>query len=167
MPDTIGGRFVAELAHEAVSARKMIERLPSDKLDWKPHDKSMKLGRLAGHIVEMINWVKLIVDTDGLDFASYPYQPKEYASAAEIVADFDRALSQASDALASVDESKLGENWVMRNGDKVLLDLPKGVVIRTFSMNHVYHHRGQLSVYMRMLDIPVPSIYGPSADEQV
>lgn len=167
IPQTIGQRFRGELKHEAISARKMIERLPADKLAWKPHEKSMELGRLAGHIIEMIEWVKLIVETDGLDFATYPYTPKKYSSAEELVADFDRALARASAALESVDDARLGESWVMRNGEKVLLDMPKGIVARAFAMNHVYHHRGQLSVYMRILDIPVPSIYGPSADEAV
>lgn len=167
IPEALGKRFLAEISHEAVSTRKMFERLPADKLTWKPHEKSMDLGRLAGHIVEMINWVKLVIETDGIDFASYPYTPKKYESADELVADFDRSLAQAGAALDSVEDSVMGQNWVMRNGEKIFCDLPKAVVIRSFSMNHVYHHRGQLSVFMRILDIPVPSIYGPSADEEV
>lgn len=167
IPGNIGSRFLAELTHEAVSTRRMLERLPADKLTWKPHDKSMELGRLAGHIIEMINWVKIVAETDELDFASYPYTPKKYESADELVADFDRAMAQAGSVLESIDDAALGRNWIMRSGDKVLADLPKGVVMRSFSMNHVYHHRGQLSVYMRILDVPVPSIYGPSADESV
>lgn len=165
IPNSIGQRFLAELSHEAVSTRKMLERLPADKLTWKPHEKSMDLGRLAGHIIEMISWFKIVAETDELDFAAYPYTPKKYESADELVADFDRAMAQASGVLESIDDATLGKNWVMRNGDKVFCDLPKGVVLRSFSMNHVFHHRGQLSVYMRILDIPVPSIYGPSADE--
>lgn len=165
IPQTIAARMLAELENEIKTTRRMIERIPADKLAWKPHEKSMALGRLAGHIAEMIGWIPLAVESDGIDFASYPYKPKDYSDAGEILADLDAAVARANEALGAAAEEKMAEGWTMRNGEKVYMTIPKAVVVRTWVMNHVYHHRGQLSVYMRLLDIPVPSIYGPSADE--
>jgi uncharacterized damage-inducible protein DinB len=165
IPDSLAGRLAAEFENEAEVTRRLIRRLPSDKLGWSPHVKSMDLGRLAGHLVEMVGWVPMVLSTDGVDFASYPYKPKAYAGAEEILADFEEALSSALTAISETDETELSKAWTMRNGDTVYCTLPRAVIIRTWAMNHVYHHRGQLSVYLRMLDVPLPSIYGPTADE--
>jgi uncharacterized damage-inducible protein DinB len=162
---TVGQMLAAEMQQESISIRKMIERLPADKLAWKPHEKSMPLGRLAGHIAEMLMWTGSTIANDELDFAKVDYTPKTYADSSEIAADFDKNLAESLEALNSAADEKFAENWSLRNGEEVYFTMPKAMVMRGFVMSHIIHHRGQLSVYMRLLDIPVPSIYGPSADE--
>lgn len=166
IPDTVAARMLAELDNELTATRKMLERLPVEKFDWKPHEKSMKLGRLAGHLSEMLRWIPFSIETDGLDFTKYPFPPKAFASCAELLADFDEAVAKARETLAVASVEDMSSDWTMRSGEKVFCTLPKAVIMRTWVLNHIYHHRGQLSVYMRLLDIPVPSIYGPSADER-
>lgn len=166
IPDSIAARMLAELDNELTATRKMIERLPADKFGWKPHEKSMTLGRLAGHLSEMFRWIPLSMETEGLDFTSYPFPPKQFGSTLELLEDFDEAVAAAKKKLIETTESDMSAGWTMRNGEHVFCTLPKAVIIRTWVFNHIYHHRGQLSVYMRLLDIPVPSIYGPSADER-
>lgn len=164
---TLGQILAAELKHEAVSIRKMLERIPDDKLAWKPHEKSMSLERVAGHIVEMLSWTKATLTEDELDFSKFDYKPKQYTASAEFVADLDANVTEAVEILNGVSNETMSENWTMRRGEKIYFTMPKAAVMRTFVMNHIVHHRGQLSVYFRLLDVPVPSIYGPSADEQI
>lgn len=164
---TIGQMIAAELKQEAGSTRKMLERIPADKLSWTPHEKSMTLVRLAGHVVEMLMWTDITLTQDELDFAKSDFKPKEYAEASELVADFDKNIADAVESLNSTSNETMMQNWKLRNGEQIYFEMPKAVVMRSMVMNHIIHHRGQLSVYLRMLDIPVPSIYGPSADEQV
>ena len=163
---TLGQILTAELEHEAISTRKMLERIPADKLAWKPHEKSMTLERIAGHIVEMVGWTKSSLTQDELDFSKFDYQPKVYTDASQLVADLDANVSEAIEILQNTSNETMAENWTMRNGEQVYFTMPKAAVMRSFVMNHIIHHRGQMSVYLRLLDIPVPSIYGPSADEQ-
>jgi uncharacterized damage-inducible protein DinB len=162
---TLGQILKSELLHEAVSTRKMLERIPAEKMTWKPHEKSMALGRIAGHIVEMFGWTNPVLTQDEIDFAN-PYAPKVYNNAAELVADFDKNIAEAAELLGSVSNETMGESWALRNGEHVIVELPKAAIMRTLVMNHIIHHRGQMAVYLRLLDIPVPSVYGPSADEQ-
>jgi uncharacterized damage-inducible protein DinB len=162
---SLGQIIAAELRQEAVSTRKMLERVPADKMTWKPHEKSMALGRIAGHVVEMLMWTGATLTADELDFAKVDYKPKDYREASELVADFDKNLADALAQLDAAPDAAMAENWTLRRGEQVLFTLPRAAVLRTMVMNHVLHHRGQLSVYLRLLDIPVPSIYGPSADE--
>lgn len=164
---TIGQMIAAELKQEAVATRKMLERIPADKFSWQPHEKSMSLVRLAGHIVEMVNWTEPTIKEDELDFAKSEYKPKEYAENSELVADFDQNVANAVEVLNSTSNETLMQNWRLRNGEEIYFEMPKAAVMRTMVMNHIIHHRGQLAVYLRLLDIPVPSIYGPSADEQI
>jgi uncharacterized damage-inducible protein DinB len=163
---SLGQILMAELKHEAISTRKMLERIPSDKLAWKPHEKSMTLERIAGHIVEMVGWTKSSLTEDELDFSKFDYKPKEYTDASQLVADLDANVAEAVEILNNTSNETMAENWTMKNGEQVYFTMPKAAVMRTFVMNHIIHHRGQMSVYLRLLDIPVPSIYGPSADEQ-
>ncbi len=165
-PMTIGQVLTMELQHEAIATRKMLERIPSDKLAWTPHEKSMTLERIAGHIVEMISWTKETLTKDELDFAA-DYTPKTYTDAAELVTDFDENVADAIAVLGATTNEILATNWTLRNGEHVLFTMPKKAVMRLFVMNHIIHHRGQMAVYLRLLDIPVPSIYGPSADEEM
>lgn len=162
---TLGQILAAELEHEAVSTRKMLERIPADKLTWKPHEKSMSLERIAGHIVEMITWTGVTLTGDELDFSKFDYTPKVYTDAAQLTAELDKNVAEAIGALRSAANDTMAENWTLRNGEQIYFTMPKTAVMRSFVMNHIIHHRGQLSVYLRLLDIPVPGIYGPSADE--
>ena len=164
---TIGQMVAAELQQEAVATRKMLERVPNEKFSWQPHEKSMTLIRLAGHIAEMVMWTDATLKADELDFATADYKPKEYTDVSELVADFDKNIADAVETLNSTANETMMQNWRLRNGEQIYFELPKAAVLRTMVMNHIIHHRGQLAVYLRLLDIPVPSIYGPSADEQI
>lgn len=157
--------LIAELQQESASTRKMLERIPKDKLNWKPHEKSMSLGNLAAHIAEIPNWVSATVDLDELDFANMDYTPPVAESGEQLVNMFDKNLSKAIECLKNADDKKLLGTWKMRKGDKVYFELPKLAVLRSFVLSHSIHHRAQLSVYLRINDIPLPQIYGPTADE--
>ena len=163
---TLGQILMAELKHEAVSTRKMLERIPAGKLAWKPHEKSMSLEQLAGHIVNMFSWTNVTLKQDELDFAKSDYKPKAYREASELVADFDKNIEDAVETLSNISNEEMAQTWTMRNGEQIYFTMPRTAVMRTFVMNHIIHHRGQLSVYLRLLDVPLPSVYGPTADEQ-
>ena len=164
-----GGRlsaaFLAELDNEAKVTRSVLERVPADKFDWKPHDKSMTFGRLASHVAEMFGWTGSTLTSDSLDFATMEYTPFEPKSTEELLAFFDEHIAKAKATLGETSDETFMTNWTMRNGEQEYFTMPKVAVMRSFVMNHIIHHRGQLSVYLRLNDIPVPSIYGPSADE--
>lgn len=164
---TLGQMLAAELKQEAISTRKMLERIPSEQFQWKPHEKSMPIVSLAGHIADMIGWADITIKHDELDFEKTDTTPKSYSDASELVAYFDRNLSTAIETLSSVSNETLMQPWRLRSGEKIFFEMPKAAVMRSMVMNHIIHHRGQLAVYLRLLDVPVPSIYGPSADEQV
>ena len=152
-----------QLKEEAPASRKMLERIPDDKLDWKPHEKSMTMEKLAGLVADMFGWFTFMIGEDELDFAkAYPY-PSDMP-AAELVKFLDKRLQESLDVIAKKDDAVLDENWKMRRGEQVFIETTKGKISRQ-SLCHLAHHRGQLSVYLRLNDIPVPSIYGPSADE--
>ena len=158
-------KLIMELQFEAVSARKMLERLPNEKLDWKPHEKSMSLGRLGTHLVEMMGFLTKILTTDEFNFMT-DYSVFTAATTEEIVTGFDKKLAEAIATLQKTsDEQLMQQNWTARMGDQVVASMPRVGAVRGFAISHFIHHRGQMSVYLRMLDIAVPSIYGPSADE--
>ncbi|MFV0389939.1 MAG: DinB family protein [Pyrinomonadaceae bacterium] len=163
---TIGSALAAELDAESATLLKMIERLPDDKFDWKPHEKSMSVAELANHCVNMADWTDFAINKSELDFAENDGPPKVTNSSAELSAQLKEATKKSVEILRSTPDETLFQDWTLRNGDQVFFTMPKIAVIRTFVLSHIIHHRGQLSVYMRLLDIPVPSIYGPSADEQ-
>jgi len=161
-------KIIAELKHESVSMRKMLERLPADKFDWKPHEKSMTLGRLATHTAELMGFVSMVVTKDETDFATNGYVPRTAPNPQELLQLFDDKLAQAIADLKTISDDTLkNTEWTLRNGDQIFFKVPRMGALRGFAISHYIHHRGQLSVYLRMLDIPVPSIYGPSADEGV
>ncbi len=162
---SLSDTFAGELQHEAVSTRKCLERITETTFDWKPHEKSMGMLRLATHIAEMFGWVKSTVEKPELDFAGMDYKPFVPKTTAELVEFLDKNIGEAIESLKDVsDETMLG-NWKMRDGDKIYFDMPRIAALRGFVLKHLVHHRGQLSVYLRLNDIPVPEIYGPSADE--
>lgn len=158
--------LIAELHQEAAMTKRLLERVPMDKADWKPHEKSMSLGRLASHVAELFGWITFTLDTDGIDWATFEYKPELPKTADELVAVLDKNVSGADASLKSADDAKFMEMWTMRAGEQVYFSLPKIAVIRTSAYNHLYHHRGQLTVYLRELGVPLPPIYGPTADEE-
>lgn len=161
----IGEMLAAEIEQEAVATRKVLERLPDDKFDWQPHEKSYKMGALASHVVNSLGWTQATIGSDELDMANADFTPQEFTSADEAVAGFDKQLKAATDLLRNTSDAEMMGNWTLREGDKVFMTLPKAAVIRGFVMNHGIHHRAQLAMYLRLNDVPVPQIYGPSADE--
>jgi uncharacterized damage-inducible protein DinB len=158
--------LLAEIKQESIATRKLLELVPFDKADFKPHEKSMSLLNLAKHVAEISGWYKECLLDDELDFAKGGGEPKVFSSTADLVALHDKHILQAEKILNEVAEEEFDKPWTMRAGDMIYFTSPKSQVVRTWCMNHLYHHRAQLSVYLRLLDIPLPGIYGPSADTQ-
>ena len=161
----MGEPLAAELKQEAATTRRLLERVPEDKLEWRPHDKSMTLGRLAGHVAELPSLLGPLLNAEELDFASGQYTPFNATSVAEILEKFDKNIEVGTEGLKGMTDESAFEKWRLRSGDHVIFEGPRAVVARGLVFNHVIHHRGQLSVYLRLLDVPLPSIYGPTADE--
>jgi len=160
--------LIPEFDHEMANTRRTLERIPEDKFGWKPHEKSMALGRLAIHLVEIPGWAANIIDNDSIDVAppgGQPYQPPQYKSRQEILDAFDQAVSAARSSISGASDQHLMKPWSLLNGGKTTLTMPRIAVLRGFIMNHNIHHRAQLGVYLRLNNVPVPAIYGPSADE--
>ena len=164
---TLTHLFLAELDREALRTRRALERVPLDRDDWKPHPKSMPLGRLAGLVASMPSWVPLILEQEELDLTPPPGQGQyQQPSTAELVETLDKHVIKAQKSLSKTDDEFLmTTNWRLRAGGKVVMDAPRHVVLRD-TFNHLAHHRGQLTVYLRLNDLAVPAIYGPSADDQ-
>lgn len=156
--------FRSEWEREAISTRKMMERTPFEKFAWKPHEKSMSLGELVIHMANLASFPAKIVQNNALDIAAAPKQPP-VNSTNDLVTLFDMNLNESLKALKNVTNEDLFTEWTLRKGDQVIINLPRAGALRGVAMNHFIHHRGQLSVYLRLLNIPIPSIYGPSADE--
>ena len=160
----MGQPLAAELKQEAATTRRLLERVPEDKFSWKPHEKSMTLGRLAGHVAELPALLVNALSADEIDFASGDYKPFNATSVAELLEEFDKNISKGVELLNDSADERMFEKWRMRRGEQVMFELPRVAVVRGVVLNHVIHHRGQLSVYLRLLDVPLPSIYGPTAD---
>jgi uncharacterized damage-inducible protein DinB len=156
--------FRKELDRESAITRKMLERIPDDKYDWKPHEKSMTLRQLSSHIAELPTWITMVLTTDELDFAAMPYDPPKVDNTKELMALFEKSLENGYTELKEENEAKMHEPWTLRNGDQIYSTEPKEDVIR-MSFNQVTHHRAQLGVSLRLLNVPIPGSYGPSADE--
>jgi uncharacterized damage-inducible protein DinB len=162
---SIAGQLVAELKHEALNTRKIIERVPTDKLEWRPHEKSMTIGRLATHIADLPAWFIRILGAGEFDFATAVFNRDTKENTTAILQLFDERMDSAVKMLESASDESLNEIFILRRGDQILFQMPRKVSLRNFAFNHAYHHRGQLSVYLRLLDVSVPGMYGPSADE--
>ena len=154
------GDFPAEHA----STRRMLERYPDGKGEWKPDPKSRPLGALATHVAGIVTRGTLVLETDGYDVANRQAAPT-FDSARELLAYFDEHVARLTAKLAEVDYATLAESWAMRRGSQVLIERPRGYLLRVLMMSHLVHHRGQLGVYYRLLAIPIPGMYGPSADD--
>ena len=156
--------LIGELEREAKTTRRVLERVPEDKLTWKPHTKSMSLGRLAQHVATIPGSISGMARLDSFDVEKFSEQPALESTAA-ILAAFDESVAQAKSNLGATDDASMMKNWSFNMGGKPIMTVPRIGVYRSILLNHLYHHRGQLTVYLRLLDVPVPSIYGPSADE--
>jgi uncharacterized damage-inducible protein DinB len=156
--------LLKEMEQEAQTTRKFLPRVPIDKLDWKPHPRSMTMQNLATHVAELPTWITMVLNTTELDFATAPYEPKKIASTADLMDLFEKSLAEAKLELAKASEDQLLEMWTLRNGDKIYSSDTKEEVTR-MTFCQIVHHRAQLGVYLRLLDIPIPGSYGPSADE--
>jgi uncharacterized damage-inducible protein DinB len=161
--------FLAELDREAVGTRKALERVPEGQNEWRPHERSMPIGYLASLVASMPGWIDIMVNRDELDFAPVgenPNRPKEWVTRAELRERFDEALAKAKAALQSTTEEHLQTNWRLKAGGHLITEEPRYLNIRHGVLNHWAHHRGQLTVYLRLNEAAVPALYGPSADER-
>ncbi len=157
--------IIPELQHEAAQTRKMLEKVPAEQFDWRPHQKSMSLKGLGGHVAELPGWVTMAIKKTELDFSTFDYKPYQAQSTEDLVAYFEKNVQEALEALQAATDEALMEPWSLRNGETIYFTMPRIAVIRSMALNHLIHHRGQLSVYLRLLEVPVPGMYGPSADE--
>jgi len=154
-----------ELRSETATTRRVLERVPGDKLFWKPHQKSMSLGQLALHVASIPSQVTGLAQLEEFDASEANFDPPQANSVEEILAALDVSLRTAEDYVASLDEKTATANWRLTSRGKEVFTVPRAGLLRTIMLNHWYHHRGQLSVYLRLLEVPVPAIYGRSADE--
>jgi uncharacterized damage-inducible protein DinB len=161
----ISQMLLPEFDNEMASTRKLLANLPEDKLDYQPHPKSMKLGRLAAHIAEMPAWIAALPGSENLEIPA-DWKPHVATSKAQLLSFFDENVAKGRAALGQLSDDELQQPWSLIFGGHKAFTLPKGVVIRNVVMNHVIHHRGQLGVYYRLNDVAVPGMYGPSADDK-
>jgi uncharacterized damage-inducible protein DinB len=161
---SIAETLLPEFDQEMATTRRLLERVPTEKGKWKPHVKSFPLGHLAQLVALMPGWITQTLRETALDLAAgggYTYEKTE-----DLVRMFDQNVREARQAIAASKDADYRVNWSLKHGDRVLMTQPRGMVVRTH-INHLIHHRGQLSVYLRLVDVPIPSIYGPTADEPV
>ncbi|MNO23052.1 DinB family protein [compost metagenome] len=158
--------IVGDAAHELAATRRVLERLPEEHMAWKPHGKSMTLGGLSTHLINLLNWQIAIFQYPEFDLSTVPFRRDALEKRADILEEFDANVGKLETLLAECDENTLGEEWTLRHGDHIILRQPRAIAFRTFGLSHMIHHRAQLGVYLRLLDIPVPGLYGPSADEE-
>jgi uncharacterized damage-inducible protein DinB len=168
MSNAISQALLPEFDIEIANTRRTLERVPEDKPDFRPHEKSMPLARLAGHLAEVPMWGIMTLTQDEIDISpagGQQYTPTIMTSRAELLANFDAQVKQVRDALTATSDEAMMKPWTMKRAGQQVMSLPRIAVMRSFVLNHMIHHRAQLGVYLRMNDIAVPSIYGPSADE--
>ena len=156
--------LLKEMDQEAQTTRTFLKRVPIDKFAWKPHEKSMTMQNLVVHIAELPGWVDMGLNTGGIDFATSPYQPTPVSNSEELQALFEESYEKGKTALQEATEEDLTNKWILRNGNQIISEMTKYEVIR-HAFSQTTHHRAQLGVYLRLLNIPIPGSYGPSADE--
>ena len=164
IPTSLQASLSQELKQELAITRRLLERVPTEQFGWQPHAKSMKLGTLASHMANLVGFLQMSLGGESTDMATLQMPPSP-ASTDEVLDRFDVNAENIHKALADVDDETFHAIWTMRRGDQTIMAMPRTVVARTLVLNHLIHHRGQMSVYLRLLDIPVPAIYGGSADE--
>jgi len=159
--------LLPEFDHEMAVTRRVLERAPLADADWKPHEKSMSLGALAAHLADIPSWVPLIMRQDHYDMGAGEGAPQAApAGTAELLEAWDRRIAEARTHIDGASDAEMLQPWSLKSGGQVVMTLPRAAVLRNFLMNHTVHHRGQMSVYLRLRNVPVPAIYGPSADEK-
>ncbi len=167
---SISAALLPEFDTEMANTRRAIERVPDSALDWTPHAKSSSMRDLVSHLANLPSWMSVTLEQDSIDMAppdgSEPPRQPAAGSTAEALATFDRNVAVAREALEKATDAVMMDDWSLLSGGEAMFTLPKAAVVRTFILNHLIHHRGQLTVYLRMNDLPVPAIYGPSADEE-
>jgi len=156
--------FLKEFEAEMLTARKMLSRIPDDKYDWQPHPKSMTVRALATHIADLPSWVHMALTTEQLDFASAPYNPPIVNNTNDLMEVFEKSVEEGRSQLIPENEAKLSESWTLKNGDTIYFVQTKAETIRV-SYSQIIHHRAQLGVYLRLLGVPLPQSYGPTADD--
>ncbi|HKW64252.1 MAG TPA: DinB family protein [Candidatus Acidoferrum sp.] len=165
---TIGQSLLPEFDQEMQGTRKVLERLPDEKWSWKPHEKSGTLGWLAGHVANMVSWIPYTIQTEELDYAPVggpAYEPPKITNRKEALAELDKNVADAKAALGKVSDAEMMKNWRLLAGGQEIFSMPRVAAIRGMVLNHHIHHRAQLTVYLRLLNVAVPGLYGPSADE--
>jgi uncharacterized damage-inducible protein DinB len=161
---SISATFLPEFDMEMANTRRTLERVPTDKFSWQPHSKSFTMGKLATHLATLPTWTGVTLTTSELDLA-VPFNQLKPATTEELLAVFDQNVAEARTILAGATDEVFFQTWTLKNGEQVIFSMPKVAVLRGFVFNHLVHHRGQMTVYLRLNDIPVPALYGPSADE--
>jgi uncharacterized damage-inducible protein DinB len=154
-----------DIERELATTRRVLERVPEDQFAWKPHEKSMSLMQLAGHVATIPIWCVLTLEQDGLNFTSPPQIPQEFSGRDALLSLFDEHASKFREAFARLNDAGLQQNWTLQNGEQVMYTGSRAFVLRVWCVNHMVHHRGQLCLYLRMLNVPVPAVHFNSADE--
>jgi uncharacterized damage-inducible protein DinB len=162
---SLKGIAFVDLEREIDTTRRLLERLPADQFSWKPHEKSMSLGRLAMHVATLLQWFLNTIQQDELDIASPPQIPMEATSRDDLLGTFEQNAAAVTQTFARMDDAALSRAWTLRNGEQVLFSQSRGMVLRVWCLSHLIHHRAQLCVYLRLLNLPVPAIYFNSVDE--
>jgi len=162
----IADGFIAELQHESIATRKTLERAPIEKNEYRPHEKSMMLGNMAIHIAELPAYIKAIITADELDFLKMDYKPRTITTTEDLLKEYDTNIAESIELLKNTSDEDMLRPWTLRSGEHIIFTQPKMVAIRTMVLSHIIHHRAQLGVYLRLNNISVPAIYGPTADEQ-
>ncbi|SFE12963.1 DinB family protein [Paenibacillus algorifonticola] len=158
--------IIGDAKHELTNTRRILECLPEEYMTWKPHEKSMTMGGLATHLVNLLNWQIAIFLYPEFDLSTVPIRREALERREDVLEEFDTNVVKLEKLLAECDEKTLGEEWTLRSGNHIILRQPRAIALRTFGLSHMVHHRAQLGVYYRLLDIPVPGLYGASADEE-
>ncbi len=165
----LNSSLLPEFDHEMATTRRVLERAPADRFNWKPHEKSWALGGLATHIANLPTWAGSTIDNDSFDMTPVGGEPpraEEAKTPAELLDRFDASVAEARKAIAGASDETLLGPWSLLAGGKEIFTMPRIAVLRSFVMNHLIHHRAQLGVYYRLCDVPVPAMYGPTADER-
>ena len=170
MADSVGSQSTKDAAfcdveRELAATRRVLERVPEEHFAWKPHEKSMTLQQLAGHVATMPIWCVLTLEQDGLNFTSPPHIPRDFSGREALLKTFDEHAAKFRQALAKLEDAGLQQTWTLQNGEQVVYTQSRAYVLRVWSVNHMIHHRGQLCLYLRLLGVPVPAVYFNSADE--
>ncbi|WP_106767063.1 DinB family protein [Paenibacillus faecalis] len=159
--------MLGDVMQEFAGTRRILECIPEEHLTWKPHERSMSVGELATHIVNLFIWQEAILRYPAFDLAAAPPPREPFKSREAIIEEYDERVTRVSKLLSESGEEYLGEVWTLRRGETLIQQQPRAHALRTFGVNHMIHHRAQLGVYLRLIDIPVPGLYGPSADDKL